>query len=66
MYVSFKTKKKYHLLSIWQSLFDQKLRVELYTIAHSTPCMVKRCVHDGVKTFLKTHLNLLKSNCEFG
>ena len=40
MYVSLKT-KKYHLLSIWQNLFDQKLRVELYTIAHSTPCMVK-------------------------
>ena len=66
MYVHILKDKKCHLLSIWQNLFDQKLRVELYTIAHSTPCMVKRCVHKGVKTFVRIHLNLLKSNWEFG
>ena len=47
--------KQLHLLSIWQSLFDQKLRMELYTKAHSTPCMVKRCLHNGVETFVETH-----------
>ena len=66
MYDSLKTKKIPSALYLAEPIWPKTLCRVIYYIAHSTPCMVKRCVHKGVKTFVKTHLNLSKSNCEFG